>query len=246
LTGIPFDFDAAVRAELRDGSFCATIVAINGVEAAVLRDLEFRDVAVIGHVREPRPTLRPFPQRAGILFVGAIHRMDSPNYDSLCWFIDEVLPLVEQELAWETRLSVVGYTGSEVNLDRFRDHPRVTLRGSVSDLEPLYDQHRVFVAPTRFAAGMPYKIHEAASFGLPVVATELLRRQLGWENGRELLTAEAGDPLSFAGHVVALHRDESLWHHVRDSALHRLHHDNNQADYAASIRDVLGKPMTDG
>jgi O-antigen biosynthesis protein len=242
LAGEPFDLDAAVRSELRDGSFCRTIVAINGVEAAVLRDMGFPDVAVIGHVREPRPTVRSFPQRAGMLFVGAIHRMDSPNYDSLCWFIDEVLPLIERELAWETRLTVVGYTGAEVNLDRFRDQPRVTLRGSVSDLEPLYDQHRVFVAPTRFAAGMPYKIHEAASFGLPVVTTELLRRQLAWEEGRDLLAADATDPAAFARHVVALQRDEGLWHHVRESALHRLRRENNQTDYAAAICDVLGEP----
>ncbi|HEX3993640.1 MAG TPA: glycosyltransferase, partial [Acetobacteraceae bacterium] len=245
LTGQSFDLDTAIRSELRDGRFCSTIVATNDLEASVLRDLEFPNVVVIGHVREPRATLLPFPQRAGMLFVGAIHRMDSPNYDGLCWFIDEVVPLIERELAWETRLTVVGYTGAEVSLDRFRDHPRVTLRGSVSDLEPLYDQHRVFVAPTRFAAGMPYKVHEAASFGLPVVATELLRRQLGWTDGNELLAAEATDPAAFARHVVALQRDEGLWHCLRDSALHRLHRDNNRADYAAAISGVLGPPHSD-
>jgi glycosyltransferase involved in cell wall biosynthesis len=180
-----------------------------------------------------------------MLFVGAIHRMDSPNYNSLCWFVDAVLPLIERELAWETRLTVVGYTGSEVSLARFRDHPRVTLRGPVSDLEPLYNQHRVFIAPTRFAAGMPYKVHEAASFGLPVVATELLRRQLGWEHGRELLAADETDPAAFARHAVALQRDEGLWHHLRESALHRLRQDNDRAHYASAIREVLGDPQTD-
>ena len=56
----------------------------------------------------------------------------------------------------------------------------------VADTEPLYAAHRLFVAPARFAAGAPYKVYEAASFGLPVVATELLREQLGWEDGLEL------------------------------------------------------------
>jgi GT2 family glycosyltransferase len=246
LAGTPFDVDAAVTHELRDGVFCDRIVAINDVEAAVLRDMAFPGIAVIGHMREPRPTPLPFAQRAGMLFVGAIHRTDSPNHDSLCWFIDEVLPLIERELGWETRLTVVGYTGAEVSLDQFRDHPRVTLRGSVSELEPLYDQHRVFVAPTRFAAGMPYKVHEAASFGLPVVATELLRRQLGWEDGQEMLAADATDPAAFARHVVAVQRDEGLWQRLRDGALHRLHRENNRADYAAAIREVLGPPMRDG
>src|ERR1019366_5196645 len=246
LEGRPFDFDAAVRAELRDASFCRTIVAINAAEAEILRDLELPDVAVIGHMRVPRPTPRPFTQRAGMLFVGAIHRMDSPNYDSLCWFIDEVLPLIARELTWETGLTVVGYTGPGVSLERFRDHPRVTLRGAVSDTEPLYDSHRVFVAPTRIAAGTPYKVHEAASFGLPVVATELLRRQLGWENGQELLAADVTDPAAFARHVVALQRDAALWQRLRDAALDRLPRENNREAYAAAIRDVLGPPIADG
>ena len=246
LEGTPFDLDAAVRSELRDGTFCEKIVAINETEAAILRDLDFPDVTVIGHMRLPRPTPRPFAQRAGMLFVGAIHRMDSPNYDSLCWFIDEVLPLIARELTWETRLTVAGYTGAGVNLDRFRDHPRVTLRGAVSDLEPLYDSHRVFIAPTRFAAGAPYKVHEAASFGLPVVATELLRRQLGWPDGQALLAAEATDPVAFARHVVAVQRDEALWQRLRDAALDRLRQENNREDYAAAIRGVLGPPLVDG
>ncbi len=244
LEGRPFNFDAAVGSELLEGSFCQTIVAINGVEAEILRGLEFRDVAVIGHMRVPSPTGRPFAQRAGMLFVGAIHRMDSPNYNSLCWFIDEVLPLIARELAWETRLTVVGYTGADVDLGRFRDHPRVTLHGAISDLQPLYDQHRVFIAPTRFAAGTPYKVHEAASFGLPVVATELLRRQLGWENGRDLLAADASEPAAFACHVVAAQRDEVLWTRLREAALDRIRLENNREDYAAAIRGVLGPPLS--
>jgi glycosyltransferase involved in cell wall biosynthesis len=246
LEGRSFDLEGAVRAELRDGSFCETIVAVNGTEAAILRDLEFRDVAVIGCLCASRPTPRPFGQRAGMLFVGAMHRMDSPNYDSLCWFIDEVLPLIERDLGWETRLTVAGYTGAGVSLNRFRDHPRVSLRGAIDDLEPLYDAHRVFIAPTRFAAGTPYKIHEATSFGVPVVATEVLRRQLGWKNGQDLLAAEATDPATFARHAVVLQRDEALWQSLRGAALDRIRLENNREDYAAAIRGVLGPPLAGG
>ena len=240
--GQPFDLDAALRRELADAAFCETVVTINEAEAGIVRALGFGAVAVIGHQRPLRPTPRPFAQRAGMLFVGAIHGMDSPNYDSLCWFVDEVLPLIGRELTWQTRLTVAGYTAPGVNLDRFRDHPRVTLRGAVTDLEPLYDSHRVFVAPTRIAAGVPYKVHEAASFGLPVVATELLREQLGWAEGKELLAAETSDPAGFAGRVIASQRDEVLWQRLRDSALERLRQENNSEDYAAAITGVLGSP----
>jgi glycosyltransferase involved in cell wall biosynthesis len=122
--------------------------------------------------------------------------MDSPNYDSLCWFVDEVLPMIEADLGYETRLTVAGFVGHDVEFDRFRDHPRMTLLGAVADLTPLYDSHRVFVAPTRYAAGLPHKVHEAASFGIPVVATELPRARLDWQDRRDLLVADADDPQS--------------------------------------------------
>jgi len=234
------DLDAAVLREFRSAALCQRIVATSAAEAATLRRLGFTDVAVIGHIRAVRLTPRPFAERSGMLFVGAIHEQDSPNYDSLCWFVDEVLPLVEDALGWETRLTIAGYTTEAVDLERFRGHSRVTLRGTVADAEPLYDSHRVFVAPTRFAAGTPYKVHEAASFGLPVVATELLRRQIGWQNGRELLAAEASDPALFAQHIVSVYRDPALWERLRNQAAERLRAENGRESYEQALRDMLG------
>ncbi|HUB10639.1 MAG TPA: glycosyltransferase [Acetobacteraceae bacterium] len=240
LAGEPFDQDAMLCDEFANAGQCQAIVAVNETEARTLRALGHGPVTVIGHMREPRPTERPFHRRAGMLFVGAMHQPDSPNFDSLCWFVDAALPLIERELKWETRLTVVGYTAPEVTLDRFRNHPRVTLRGAVADTEPLYASHRLFVAPTRIAAGMPYKVHEAASFGLPVVATELLARQLDWQDGRELLAVPAADPAAFAQAVVRLYRDPMLWRTLREAALERLQRENDAAGFAAAIASVLG------
>jgi glycosyltransferase involved in cell wall biosynthesis len=240
LSGKDFDLDAAVRQEFASAGICRTVIAVSETEATILRAFGFPNVPVIGHMRLLRPTSRPFKQRTGMLFAGAIHRMDSPNFDSLSWFVDAVLPIVEKSLGWETRLTIVGYTAPGVTLARFASHPRVTLRGAVPDLAPLYASHRLFIAPTRFAAGAPYKVHEAASHGLPVVATELLRAQLGWTDGAELLAADAANPEAFAARIVALYRDEALWTRLRDAALTRLSRENNAVDYAASLEAVLG------
>jgi GT2 family glycosyltransferase len=235
-----FDLEAAIMREFSNAHSCQSIVAVNGADAQRLRSLGFSDVTVLGHLRQPRPTSRGFAERAGMLFVGAIHEAESPNYDGLLWFIREVLPMVEESLGWETRLTVVGYIADDVSLDEFRDHPRVTLRGTVAELERLYDSHRIFVAPTRFAAGAPYKVHEAAAFGLPVVATELLRAQLGWQNGMDLLTAAASDPAEFSKHIVTLYRDPSEWEKVRLNALARIQAEHGRAPYEAAIKHALG------
>src|SRR6185437_7828784 len=111
----PVDVDAAIRQEFGNATICRNIIAVNPDEAQAVRDLGFSNVTVLGHLREPQPTPRAFTERAGLLFIGAMHHPDSPNYDGLVWFIEMVLPLIENALGWETRLTVVGYTGVAVS-----------------------------------------------------------------------------------------------------------------------------------
>ncbi len=238
ITGEAFDLDAAMRAEFANAWFCQALVAVNEDEAARLRSLGFADVAVLGHAREATPTPRPFAERSGLLFVGAIPVADSPNLDGLLWFADAVLPLIEAELGEAARLTVAGFAG-EVDLSRLAAHPRIALLGEVTDLAPLYDRHRVFIAPTRFAAGIPYKLHEAAAMGLPIVASELLRAQLGWVEGRHLLAAPVADATAFARAVLALYRDEGLWAAVRDAALGRTAGECGVAEFGRAIEIIL-------
>jgi glycosyltransferase involved in cell wall biosynthesis len=239
LDAAPADIDAAVRRELANAPFCDSVVAVSPSEAEWLRRCGIANVAVIGHWRDASPTPRAFADRAGLLFLGAMHESDSPNHDALAWFVREVLPLVERTLGWETRMTVAGYVAPEVSLRAYRDHPRITLRGTVDDVAPLYDVHRVCVAPARYAAGLPYKVHEAASYGLPLVVSSLLAGQLGWRDGCELLAVDTADPAEFARRIIALYRDPALWQTLRDNALARVRTDHGRAQYETAVRQVL-------
>jgi len=113
------------------------------------------------------------------------------------------------------------------------------LAGPAVNLPTLYDSHRLVVAPTRFASGIPYRVFEAASFGVPVVATSLLCEQMGWKDNTELLATDAGDPSGFAARVVALYRSESLWTRLREAAMARLRRDNDRSSYIQKIQALL-------
>jgi len=236
-----YDLEAAVTAGFRNASICDVVVTVNEAEASFMRDRGFGSVRVVGHMIEPRPTPRTFAQRAGMLFVGAIHSVGSPNYDSLVWFVDEVLPLIEEALGWETRLNIAGYTAPGVDLSRFERHPRITVRGAISNLEPLYNSNRVFIAPTRFAAGTPYKVHEAASRGLPVVAASHLCDALGWMHEEEIMAAEL-DPQAFAAAVITVYQQDVLWRHLREGALRRVRTENSRQDFVEAVERVLATP----
>ena len=124
-------------------------------------------------------------------------------------------------------------------------HPRVALIGAVDDLEALYGAHRIFIAPTRFAGGIPFKVHEAAAHGVPVVASELLCRQIGWTDGAAILSGGTDDAARFADQVVALYQDEALWTSVRGEALRRIETENDRDSYLRRLGDILDDVSAD-
>ena len=113
----------------------------------------------------------------------------------------------------------------------------VVVLSDVADLTPLYEDARVFIAPTRFGAGISLKVIEAAARGVPAVATTLVARQLGWESGLELITADA--PAQFAEAVIKLCVDRNLWMRVRTAALARIEREHSRPAFRSSIADAL-------
>jgi glycosyltransferase involved in cell wall biosynthesis len=231
--------DTAVQKELASAYFCQKIVAVNEADAVLIRDSGLSDVSVLGHVRVITPTERPFDLRRGLLFVGAIHDQDSPNLDGLEWFVANVLPLLDAELPEDVQFTIAGYVNRRIDLSPLGRARRVELRGPAEDLAPLYDEHRVFVAPTRFAGGIPFKLHEAASYGLPIVASSLLCRQVGWNDGAEVLAGDVKDPAQFAAQILRLYNEEPLWHSLRDTALARLAAENSPEFYRGRLAGIL-------
>ncbi len=233
------DLETMLRKELACAYFCQKIIAVNERDAALIRLTGHSKVSVLGHLKEPAATPASWAARSNLLFLGAVHETASPNYDSLSWFVKEVLPLLDGRLPPEVRFSIAGYVDRRVDMSPFGRNRRVDLLGPVGDLSELYDAYRVFIAPTRFAGGIPFKVHEAAAHGLPVVATELLCRQVGWTDGAAILSGGTDDPAAFADQVMALYEDEARWNSVRDEALRRIETENSRASYLSRLSEIL-------
>ena len=125
------------------------------------------------------PGDKEFSAREGILFVGALRDEGSPNVDSILWFIVNVLPLIEKEIP-DINLYIVGDKGAQslASIEK----TNVSFLGRLENLKEIYNNCRVFIAPTRFAAGIPHKVHEATAMGIPSVTTPLLAEQLDWQH----------------------------------------------------------------
>jgi len=241
--GENFNFDAALRAEFSGAGICRHILAVSRTEVDLLNSIELPSVSQLGTCRETMATANEFSARSGLLFIAGIHQPDSPNLDSLHWYVNEILPALAAELGEAPVLHVAGYAGPDIDFSAFTGNRFIKFHGPVGDLAGLYNECRVFIAPTRFAAGTPYKVYEAASYGVPCVVTELLASQLGWQAGAELLAAPLEDARRFAAQIAVLYRTEAVWTRLREHALARLEAENARAVFNQTVSDIVAKAL---
>jgi len=237
LKGEAFDLEAALVTEFAQAGVARATLGVSAPETALLRRLGLPGVARLGTARAATPTSASFAARADLLFVAAIHRMDSPNLDALAWYVADILPALIAEMGAAPILHVVGYAGPDIDLSAFAGHPHLVLHGPVGDLATIYDSARLCIAPARFAAGTPYKLYEAAAFGVPSVATSLLVGQLGWTDGVDILGA--GDAQNFARRIARLYRDAALWQSVRSAALARVAAESDVSEFNSRVERVM-------
>jgi len=212
------------------------VLTVSAHEAERLRAEVKVPVHVLGHALHTPLTTTGFEGRSGFLFVGAMEADDSPNTDSILWFLREVWPLLQVALGPDAQLDLVGPCDSS-SVPALAG-PGVKVWGRVESLTTFYERARVFIAPTRFAAGIPHKAHEAAAAGVPMVVSELIARQLGWGDA---CLARAGNAKTFAQECIDLYRDERRWWGCREQARAATERDCSPEVFMGTVRDLLSK-----
>jgi len=211
------------------------IITVSAQEAAVFRIHGFNDISIVTHAVSVNPPVKTFRERSGILFVGAIHGNGSPNYDAANWFCRETLPLLRAQRVPDI-FYIVGFNRTN-GLEQY-SHLGVEIIGEVNDLREWYERSRVFVAPTRFSAGIPLKVVEALANGLPAVVTPLLVDQLGWSSHPPVLCADTAE--DFARAVEDLLTDEPLWTRLSKASRDRIASEFSRARMRAELGKIVG------
>lgn len=226
----------AAEVALTHDAHCVTAVCEE--EAELLRQGTVKEVLVLGHALHAEPTTTPWEERSGLLFVGRLDDPGLPNRDSVMYFARHILPLVRRRLGLPCRLTLVGEPGVGLALELAGEDVMVV--GRVADIKPYAAAARIFIAPTRYAAGIPHKVHQAAALGLPVVASNMLATSLGWRDGVELLVADPMKPEAFATQCVRLYQDKVLWQTMRENALRAVTQDCNPKTFSTTLHAALG------
>ena len=233
---------ASAMRRLEDGIVTLSdfAVTVSAEEASLLRAVD--GCCPIQSIRPAEPSIslgrQTFDERSGVAFVaGWMAGATSPNADGLRWFAADVLPLVRKSIPW-IRVLVTGASPPESLVDLA--DPNLFFTGHVADLNSLYGQTRVVIAPIRFGAGVKVKTIQALQHGVPVVSTECGAE--GIETFGLNAIALADTAAAFATALVDLLSDRTVWAAQRievERLIDRWHADTESSSWSDVISDVL-------
>lgn len=144
------------------------------------------------------------PGEQDLVFTG---KMDfRPNVDAVLWFAQDVLPLIQREMAG-VRFWVVG-KDPHPRMAALAAEPGVILTGRVEDVRPFISHAAVYVIPLRIGGGTRLKVLEAMAMSKAIVSTTVGCEGFDVVAGHELVVGNT--PTEFASAVMALLRAPEL------------------------------------
>lgn len=127
-----------------------------------------------------------------------------PNIDGMLWFLNEIFPLIRQEMP-EVEFDIIGARPPEEIVAFNKMDIGVHVLGYVDDPTPYLQNAGVMVVPLRAGSGMRVKILNALSQGMPIVTTRIGCEGIDVTHDENLMIADT--PASFAAAVLDLLRN---------------------------------------
>ena len=210
------------------------IVTVSENESRIItKDGGFPNVAVYGYPITSHKSIVGFEGRSDILFIGSFLAQDGPNDDAIIYFVKFIWPKIQKNLS--CKLYVVGINPPDSILKLAS--PSIVVTGYVDDLEECYNRCRVFIVPHRYAAGIPLKLLDAMSYGIPSVVSDLIASQLNLIDGREVLVSKDAD--EFAENVINLYRNQQLWENLQENSYDFIRSTCNPDDMKKKLDQII-------
>ena len=221
----------AAALNIRDQEFeliekCDLTILLSQEEMYAVRQIKpAASLAILPVVFRDIPgATKPFEDRRDILFIGSF--LHQPNIDAVLYFAKAVFPIIRQRLP-DIRFKVIGSNPPE-SIQRLAESPGIEILGFVKDLEPVFSDIRLSVAPLRYGAGIKGKIATSICYGVPCVATPAAIEGMGLIDGKNVLVGDTPEQLAEA--VCTAYLDADKWNALSNEG-HRFALDN----YSVSV-----------
>ncbi len=150
-------------------------------------------------------TIPSYKERSGISFLGGFNH--APNRQALDYFLSEIMPVLIKRVP-KIKLFVYGSHLPDKYRAMSSDH--IEFVGYVENLDDVFNQHRVFVAPLLAGAGIKGKVLEALSYGVPAVLSPIAAEATGHTHQETGFVVN--HPQDWADCIANLIEDDALWH----------------------------------
>ncbi|EED31674.1 glycosyl transferase, group 1 [gamma proteobacterium NOR5-3] len=180
------------------------------------------------------PQLEFSATRKKLMYVGLLGW--EANVVGLLWFIESVWPRLLQEHP-DLEFDIVGKNPDQRLIDAVAIYPNIRLRGFVEDLQEIYRDSRVSIAPLLFGSGMKVKVLDAMARGIPTVTTPVGAEGVDYANNRHLSVATNADDMALA--TLQLLVDETLWNRMRDESRRLIGERYTWRQLFSSMHDAL-------
>jgi glycosyltransferase involved in cell wall biosynthesis len=203
------------------------------VEKRILSDLlPQARVEICPWMLPTRPNSRRFDERHTITFLGNFAH--PPNVDAAHFIGSELLPELrrrglDREILVFGRQALAKLEGLE--------YQGLSIRGELDELDSMYSDCRVSIAPLRYGAGKKGKVAQAMVRGVPTVLSTVAAEGFGLTSGVEAIIADGAAETADA--IIRLYRSEELWTSVSSGALAYSEANFNPAVGQAFFRDLL-------
>ena len=108
--------------------------------------------------------------------------------------------------------------------------------GFAEQLDDVFHNHRVFVAPLLSGAGIKGKVLESMAYGLPTVLTDIAAEGTGLSHG--ISTSIALSPEQWVENIIALYDKEELWNKYSENQLSLVQTNFSFANGLKRFRDI--------
>ncbi|MBI5775195.1 MAG: glycosyltransferase [Verrucomicrobia bacterium] len=169
-----------------------------------------------------------------LVFLGSMDWM--PNIDGICWFADEVWPLVKKNSP-DATLTIVGRKPTDKVRQLAARDSSIIVTGTVDDVRPHLARAQAMVVPLRVGGGTRIKIFEAMATGIPVISTRIGAEGLPVKHGETILLAD--EPADFAEQTASLFRQPEHGIRLGQAALELVRRDYSWSSVNAVFEGYL-------
>lgn len=170
-------------------------------------------------------------------FVSIGNFLHEPNWQTVLK-LKSIWKSIRKQLP-EAELHIYGAYASEKVYQLHNDKEGFLVKGRADDVESLFNEYKVLLAPIPFGAGLKGKLWESMQFGLPNVTSsigsEAMHKNLPWNGFTEDSDGK------FIEKAIELYQNESVWNRANENAYEILNQVFDKQLYVHQFLKTISK-----